>query len=1110
LTKLLIFMKLSTFLLLINFTCIAATGYSQTEKVSIKLKNGSLKELFSAVEQQTSYKFLYRDDAVENILVNLDEVDEPLDNVLTRILNGSKFMYKILPNDLIVIAPSELLRQQKVSGTVTDEKTGIPLPGVTVFVEGTNKGTVTDNNGKYTIEVSNKESLITFSYVGYNTTKIPFDGKYIIDVLLTENVQTLEEVVVIGYGTMKKSDLTGSVGSITKENIGDRLVVTGIGGMIQGKVAGVDVSAGKIRIRGVTTLNSTDPLVVIDGFLGGSMSTVNPDDIESIEVLKDASSTAIYGSRGANGVILVNTKNGKTGPLKININAYSGISKPSRRLDLLNASQYTDYAIDALQGAGMPVNSKFYSPDIRVDRTDWQDAVTRTVPVGEFDVNLSGGSENSTFYLSLGYKHSEKVYLNPSNDQANIRLKNKFNVKKWFKAGDNISLMYDYSKGNDFAADGPKGAWPFWSAVPYMQVKDANNYWGYSITDRELSGDAQNPVTYSALSDPQTNALSYQANLWADIEPFKGLVYHIQTGITGSFSRYTRWNDQYQNEINTRVPSDYTETSTYGIYPILESYLTYSHKFGSHDLTTMIGNTWQNYARSGGIGIYGQDFDLSTVRNVFMAKTRSVLNENYAQYAYLSYFGRLNYQYNDRYLLTVNIRRDGSPRFAPVNRWGTFPSVAVAWKLSEENFIKNLNFFYMLKLRASWGISGNDAIGDFRYLSQVWTNGVYYPLGSPVSAIPGASVVTDASQDIKWESTTSKAVGVDMGFLKNALSVTAEYFIKNTDDILFAVPRASSLGYGLVEAGDAIINAASCNNKGFELQVGYRNNIGALHYSFNANYTNVSNEVTGLGLGQPYLYDTFNRTAIGYPIGYIYGYVAQGLFMTQAELDEANQGARDAALALNPALTDEDLASIYYQYVNTAPGDVKFKDINGDGKVTDTDRTNIGNPIPKHTFGFSIDLEFKGFDLNAFFQGISGSDLYNYSYGLSRNMARLINQETWVQDRWRSEDEPGNGIVPRAVIGDPTSNWRPSTLYVSPGDYLKLKQLSIGYTFPNKIISRMGLTNLRIYASGYNLLTFTKYKWYDPEIASDNLYRAADYNEYPTARTITFGIQLGL
>jgi len=1105
-------MKLTVLAILLSFLgSWASQGYSQTTRLSLEAKDLNIEDFFRKIEDQSEYRFFYSGKIdVERTISGRFE-NKLITEVLDNVLKNTDIKYEMKGRQIILspLEPFLSVEQQKklVSGIVTDSS-GASLPGVSVVVKGTTSGVITGMDGKYSLPNVPENAILKFSFVGMKTQEVKVGAQTSINVVLAEEAIGIDEVVAVGYGTMKKRDLTGSVASVSKKDMGDR-TVSGIGALIQGKVAGIDVSRDKIRVRGVTSLNNTDPLVIIDGFQGGSMSTINTNDIESVEVLKDASSTAIYGARGANGVILITTKNGKAGPLKVNINAFKGIGTTPKKLDMLNASQYIDYVKEALTNAKILPTDRLNSPEVRKDVTNWQDEIFQVSKSTEINVDLSGGSENSSFFVSLGYKKGNEIYIGPSYDNSTLRLKNLFKIKKWIKAGDDVALSYFITRGATSTTT-VAGFIPFMTALPYMGIRDANNYWGYTRANRytDLS-DSENPVGIVNLTHPNGTSFTYMANLWFEVAPFNGLTYRVQAGVSGFYNRSTLWNDKYEDSANSTHPSNYSENYGYSISPIVESYLTYKKQFGEHDFSAMVGNTWQNYSTSGGIGIYGETFTNETVKNVFQAQTKMIKNQDNAQFAYLSYFGRLNYQYNNRYLLTVNVRRDGSPRFAPANRWANFPSVALAWKMNEEAFIKDLNIFDQLKLRTSWGISGNDAIGDFKYLSQVWTNGVYYPLGSVEAPVQGATVSAAASQSIKWESTISKSIGVDMSFLKNSLSLTAEYFVKNTNDILFAIPRAVSLGYGLGSPASAIVNAASVVNKGIELQVGYKNHFGLLKYAVNGNYTHLTNSVTSLGLGQPFL-SGISRTAKGEPIGYLYGHVAEGVFMTQAQLDAANQGARAAAKAKNPAITDLALSKIYYQYSSTAPGDVKFKDINGDGMVTDNDRTKIGNSIPQHTFGLSINLEYKGFDFNTYFQGVAGNDIYYGNYKFLRGMNRAINADAWVLDRWKSEADPGNGIVPRAIIGDPSGNGRFSSLQVYSGDYIKLKQLSIGYTFPERLISKLKISNLRVYATGYNLLTFTKYPGYDPEFSNSNLFRGEEINNYPVARTISCGIQVGL
>jgi len=1107
--------KLTIIFLTIALLHVNAKGLSQT--VTLSGKNMPLTKVFSEIKKQTGYFFFFSNKILKDAKrVTLDVRDMKLTEVLNLCLRDQPLDYVIESKTVAITRKVEALQPppvqvpadtlREVKGRVINSK-GEPVSNASVIVRGTTISTAAHADGAFSLRIPVDRHELLISSIGYQNILVRVGSSNEVIVTMTEKTLSAgEDAVVIGYGVAKKSDLTGSVSTVNIKDIGDRQNPD-LATLLQGKVAGVDVNSGSIRIRGVTSFNNTDPLVVVDGFLGETMSTVNPNDIENIEVLKDASSTAIYGSRGANGVILVTTRKGKLGDPRININFNSGIATTPKKLHVLNAAQYIDFVTEGMNNAGQTVTPKLASPDVKKDVTNWQDDVFRVAHSNSIDVNFSGGTPKSTYYVSFGYKEGNDIVIGPKYKMFTSRFKNDLTLRSWLKVGTNLALTYRRDEGAR-----PLQAQYMINMPPYIPVKDTSNYWGYGSINRQTDlGDNVNPVASSALTHPSVTELDYQGNIWAEISPFKGLVYHVQAGVSGFWNRGTIWNDKYNDGSGSTVLNSYAENSNYNYAPIIESYLTYSRRVARHDFSIMGGNTWQSRSDYGGIAIQGQDFANTDVRNVFYAATRSITNENQGTYAAKSFFGRLNYSYNNRYLLTVNVRTDGSPRFAPAHRWGTFPSVAVAWKLHEENFIKDLAIFDQLKLHASWGISGNDAIGDFRYLAQVWTNGVYYPFGVTPTLTQGATVLNDASDDIKWESTTSKTAGLDMGFMRNRLNLTAEYFIKSSNDILFAVPRPVSLGYGQgVTDGNAIVNAASCVNKGFELTAEYRDRIGQLNYSVSANYTHVTNNVTSLGLGQPYL-NVVSRTDVNNPIGYFYGYKAVGVFKTQAEVDQANQSARAAALKQDPSLTPADLAQIYYQLATTRAGDEKFRDIDGDGRVTDDkDRTNIGNSIPKNLFGLSIYMNYGAFDMNIFFQGITGSQLFYMGYGQTRGMQAVQNQETYVLNRWHSEQDPGNGMVPRAVMGDPAQNNRPSTLQVESGNYLKLRQFSLGYSLPAASVSRMGFSRIRFYLSGSNLLTFTKYSGYDPEYPSTNLNRGFQYLDFPPSRNLSVGIQVGL
>lgn len=1086
------------FALISIFQVSAEVVYSQNARLSIDLSKTSIKNVLSEIEAKSEFYFLYNNKLIDvERIVSIKVKDEKIETILKTLFEGENVDFLVKDRHVVItpLEKKELVNPKKIKGKVQNS-TGEFLPGVTVLLKGTATGTVTDIDGKFSLSDIEDGATLIFSFVGLKKQEIFVGQQKDFTVIMQDTDLMLDEVVSIGYGVVKKSDLTGSVSTIGSDKLKDRS--TGdIGSLIQGKASGVDVSQGKIRIRGVTTFNNTDPLIVVDGFLGASMSTINPNDIKSIEVLKDASSTAIYGSRGANGVILITTKSGEVGKLKVNVNGFYGFAQTPKKLGVLNSEQYIDFINDLFENDGRPgtkpsaklsANAPGSGEGVRKTVTNWQNEVFRVAKNSEVNVDFSGGTENATFFLSLGYKTNQGIVGTQSSNQFLLRSKNDYTIKKWFKAGTNISANYSTHNGN--------GLWDYldvYKMPPYMAVKDPNNYWGYSNTDRATDmSDTYNPMTFLHFGETENGNLQYEGNVWFSISPINGLTYRFQGGVNGQFGRDFSWQDKFENSSNL-YKNHLNESSSYSFIPVIESTLTYAKKIGIHDFSAMIGNTWQDYASGGSIGIFAEDFANTEIKKYSFATSSRISHQNSWDYAFLSYFGRVNYQLMDKYLLTFNIRRDASPRFASHTRWGTFPSLSLAWKITNESFMKNQNLFDLLKLRASWGISGNDAIGDFRYVSRIYAKGVYYPLGG--LALPGATVRDNAAFDIHWEKTETRNIGVDMSFLANSLSINTDVFMKKTSDILFSVPRPASMGYGASYGGDAIVNAASCDNKGFEFQVDYKNNFRDFKYSVGANYTYVDNSVTSLGLGQPYLAGN-SRTDIGNPIGYFYGFVADGIYKTNTEVVESNKLAVEKGFK-------------YFQEKNTGAGDVRFKDLNGDGQITwEKDRTKIGNAIPKHMFGFNISLDYKGFDLNAYLSGIAGSNIFMSSPSIISGTS-VNNQLDVVLDRWRSEAEPGNGKQPRAVLGDPNNNYRPSTLLVSSGDYLKLRQLSIGYSIPASLIEKGGFNRVRVYGS-LNNVSLTKYAGFDKEVGGDNLSRGYDGYWFPNPVSLIFGIQLGL
>jgi TonB-linked SusC/RagA family outer membrane protein len=650
----------------------------------------------------------------------------------------------------------------------------------------------------------------------------------------------------------------------------------------------------------------------------------------------------------------------------------------------------------------------------------------------------------------------------------------------------------------------------------------ARGGYAYVTTTQDLN-DAVNPATDLNLVDNSEKGASIMGNVYAQLEIIKGLTFNTSLGITGNAQNNFRYTKPRQNGNLVFPDAESSEHFEFGYSPKIENYLTFAKSLGQHDFLVMAGNTYENYQEGRSVDITGKGYINDEVRIATVAREKNISGNNAWHNSYLSYFGRVNYSFKNKYLITFNMRADASPKFAPSNRWGQFPSVAVGWKLHEENFLNSVDWLTQLKLRGSYGITGNDAIGNYRYFSSVHSRSSYAFNSHGFGGINynGSTINTLASPIIKWESTKNTSIGVDLALLRNKIEFSADYFVKNSYDILFGVPQPPSLGMGNNGGGgDAIVNAASCENKGVELSLTYNGKVGDLSFQVSGNATFVKNEVTSLGSGKPYNAGSFgfystNRTEKGQPIGYFYGFKTDKVYVNQAQVDQDNQAARDAALIKDPNLTAVELAKIYYQESSTSGGDIRFKDLNGDGKITDDDRAYLGTSIPKANFGLTANANYKGFDFFMAWSGVSGNSiLYNFGYWME-GMIRPFNSTTAVLDRWKSESDPGDGKTPRAVKTDPSKNLRMSDRFVYDGSYFRLKLLSLGYTLPKSVVNKISMgtvSNLRVYVSSDNLITFTKYPGYNPEIGGDqyqpNLIRGSDGGAWPSARTIRFGASL--
>jgi TonB-linked SusC/RagA family outer membrane protein len=1129
-------MKITVFLLFVGLLQLsAAYSYSQSRKLNLSLKEATLREAIEQIEKQSEYRFLFRDNTIDSKQQVTINIQGTVEEILRELFKDNKIEFKVLKNNLVVISnnstPSSSEQQPlTVSGKVTDS-TGSPLPGVSVVVKGTTIGTITDFNGNYTLANFPAKTSLIFSFVGMKSQEIAVVNKSTINVVLADETIGIEEVVAIGYGTVKKKDLTGAVASVKQGDIGN-VVTSDVGSMLQGRISGVNVvssngvpgSGNKILIRGTGTLYNSDPLYIIDG-MPGSFSSLNSYDIESIEVLKDASSTAIYGARAANGVVLVTTKKGKEGPLKVTVNVYQAIAQTPRKLPMLNASQYIDLAVDtdpdfwSKAKRFMPVSEGGlgYSEDwARTTRNDIQNTLFQNALQQEYYVNLNGGSPNITYSFSVNYQNQDAIVKGFNHQRLNVVSNTEYNYHKILKIGNNLTYSRIEDNGTPFTGY----AASLMSALnyaPYMDLYDSNNSWGYSQMTTALdNGSSFNPLSEIYTRHQLSRSSVFQDQVYGDLSIFNGLKFRSQLVYTQSSSFGQGWFPTYAQG-GLQYPAQISKTLGWAQSSTWENYFSYSKTFGKHNVSAMVGmsSSLAKFNDSNGIGGLGTSsttvpWENYNVLMVSQTPVSSVTGEYVNQTAYLSYFGRVNYSLLDKYLLTVNYRQDASPNFAPENRWGHFPSAALAWKMNEEPFLKGVEQIDQLKLRLSWGLSGNDRIPNYGYLSTLFkgynmafANGVGAAFGAPGTWMQGTTSNALASVGIKWEQSESYNIGADLSMWQNRFTASFDLYVRNTNNILIQVPINPSSGIDVAPYS----NAASVRNKGLDLSLGYNARIGKdFRFSLSGVLGYVENKVTSLGAGEPIwnaplgTSEFITLTTVGHSIGSFYGYKVDKVLSTTAEANAYNSKYGQTATA----------------------GDIAFKDIAGpkdangdptgpDGKIDDNDRTFIGSPIPKFNFGFNISAYYKKFDLNIGGTGIAGVQIYDYFTHTIRTTERLR--------RWQQEGDITD--VPKASNTDNNRNGRVSDRFVTDGSYLKIRNITLGYTIPLK--ENKYIANFRVYTTVQNPFTFTSYKGYDPELGSMNangggndsnynLQRgiAGQYNNFPNPRMYMLGIDLSL
>lgn len=1092
-------MRISTFLLMVCVFCsYAGNAHSQNAKVSIRMNNVKLDKILNEIENQTDYLFIYNNQVDINKITSVKVKNEAVAQVLDRILSGTGINYELEGTHIILTteAIKDLHAQQQaktVTGTVTDVN-GEPIIGANIRIKGTTTGTITDIDGNFSIEAE-PQSVIEVSYIGYLTQETVINNQKSIRFLLKEDTKTLDEVVVIGYGVQKKADLTGSVANINTEKLNTQSNAN-IGQALQGKIAGVDIvsqggapgSGTRIMVRGIGTLNNASPLYIVDGMYMNSIDHINPNDIASIDVLKDASSAAIYGSRAANGVIIVTTKEGSNteGKPIIDLSVNLGISTASKFLDMLDAKGWAEVTTIARQAIGKPALDMATDLANKPDN-DWQDIMFRPALMQNYNLSVKGGGKYSTYYSGLGYFNQDGIVKGTNYQRYNIQSKNDYK-RGIFSAGTNLIISFSHDKPlHQELRGGMIGT--ILQSVPTLEKYDDTREGGYGGT----YGDVVNiphplAIIDDNIMDRYNENVKIFANLYAQIELFKGLKYKLNLTPDFSFERYKNYLNKYDFGLATNSITQLTERQRRRRNILVENLLTFDRTFGEHKISALAGYTYQD-SRFRHIQAYGEGLPQG-LEEIDAATTNRSNEGNSWRSVLTSILGRVFYSYQNKYLFTATIRRDGSSKFGKNNRYGYFPSFSLGWNVAEEKFMENVHWLDQLKLRGGYGVLGNQEIDNYQYSSTI-TTGINYPDGNG-GLLQGAFPKNFANPDIKWEETAMTNVGIDFMVFNNRLSLTADYYVKNTKDILLTVPIPISSG----GANDPIRNAGKIRNNGFEFNLGWMDQPNPdISYGINLIGSFNKNKVIAMGSesgsikgGSTNQNITTSETKAGYPIGGYWLISTAGYFNSQEEVDAyAKDGKK-----IQPA---------------AEPGDIKFVDANNDGVINDDDRVFQGSPFPDFTFALNGNMRYKNFDLSIGLQGVLGNKIYNATRQTLEDVTKGSNFLASCLDYWTPENK--NASHPRLTWDDPNRNTRAeSDRYLENGSYLRLRSVQLGYTFPQTWF-KGAIQHARVYINAENLFTITSYSGYSPDVNADNAnYRGFDNFIYPTNRTFMLGLNV--
>lgn len=1077
--KLLLTMKLTLLLSVILILNVNASIYSQNERVSLNHDEILLENMLDEIKKQSEFTFLYRSDLLKDVIVKgVDFKKEKINNILERVLLDQGYDYEIIDKTIIIRKSllNENINEQQivVKGNVTDSE-GNPLPGVNIVEVGTTNGAVTDLDGNYSISVGSPGATLSFSFVGFLTEEIEINNQTKIDIVLIEDIQSLDEVVVIGYGTIKKSDLTGSVASVEAEDL-KRIPVGSVDQALQGRASGVSVvqrngepgNGSVIRIRGTNSIQGgNDPLVILDGFpITGSIGTINLNEIENIEILKDASATSIYGARATNGVVIITTKRGKAGQSNIDFSMYYGWQQSTKKIDMMNASQFMEIANELAANDG---NEPYFpNPEEIEYDTDWQDEIYRIAPIQNYNLAFSGGTEIFRYNISGDYFNQEGIMYGSDYERGTLRANLEGDINKWLSISNSLLLA---RSGKNNQSDYGAASVPSMGALmapPTLPVKNEEGDW----QDVNIYGFSPGALTNPVAPTKDPNNLDQQLatrifdNFYGIITFTDWLSFKSSFGIdyaTGKSDRYI------PRTLQGGLPSGKASKSTYENYSLLnENTLRFSYDFNEHSVDAVAGYTWQRYETTS-FSASSYSFVTDDLLNNVLdsGSDPQIPSSSMSDWGIASWLGRVNYTLKNKYLFTVSGRADGSSRFSDSNKWAFFPSAAIAWRISEESFMKNQKLISNLKFRASYGKTGNQAVSPY----QTWTKmtATDLALGDElhIGYVPG----NIANKELKWETTSQYNIGFDIGVLDGRIQLIADYFSKNTSDLLALVDLPSSSGYT-----SSTQNIGEMKNVGFEIEIDAAVLTGEFKWDSKVSFWKTENEIVKLAKGADVfaskvdnLIPSIHILREGYPISMFYGYIKDGY--------------------------DEN-------------GITKYKDLNGDEVVDDTDRDFIGNPHPDFQFGWNNQFSWKGFDLSVFIEGSQGFDIFNAANEwVASSFYKGGNQIVEVyEDHWTPDNTDAK--YPKITANQ---SFNQSDAWIEDGSYVKIRNITLGYNIPSKLI-KWG-RNARIYMSMQNWFTFTNYSWYDPEVSSfdsGDLRLSVDKATYPKVKTISFGISLGL